>query len=33
MKLWINESDAKERDEIVADIQNLIQDCEQRRPA
>jgi DNA-binding phage protein len=29
MKLWINETDGKERDEIVADIQDMIQDCEQ----
>lgn len=30
MKLWIKESDAKERDEIVADIHDMIQDCEQQ---
>ena len=30
MKLWINESDTKERDEIVADIQDMIQDTEQQ---
>src|ERR1019366_10211280 len=30
MKLWINESDVKEHDEIVADIQDMIQDCEQQ---
>src|ERR1035437_6937368 len=30
MKLWMSESDAKERDEIVADIQDMIQDCEQQ---
>jgi hypothetical protein len=29
MKLWVNETDAKERNEIVADIQDMIQDCEQ----
>jgi DNA-binding phage protein len=29
MKLWINETDKKERDEIVADIQDMINDCEQ----
>ena len=27
MKLWINETDGKERDEIVADIQDMINDC------
>ena len=27
MKLWMNETDAKERDEIVADIQDMIDDC------
>ncbi len=27
MKLWINETDSKERDEIVADIQDMIDDC------
>jgi len=27
MKLWINETDDKERDEIVADIQDMIDDC------
>ena len=27
MKLWINESNEKERDEIVADIQDMIDDC------
>jgi len=30
MKLWINEKDARERNEIVADIQDMIQDCEQQ---
>ena len=30
MKMWLNESDPKERDEIVADIQDLIDDCAQR---
>ena len=29
MTLWMNEGDAKERDEIVADIQDMIQDCAQ----
>ena len=29
MKLWIHETDAKERDGIVADIQDMIHDCEQ----
>lgn len=30
MKMWIDESDKKERDEIVADIQDLIDDCAQK---
>ena len=30
MKMWIDESDQKERDEIVADIQDLIDDCAQK---
>jgi DNA-binding phage protein len=30
MKLWINETDKKERDEIVADIQDMIDDCAQQ---
>ena len=30
MKLWINETDQKERDEIVADIQDMINDCAQQ---
>ena len=30
MKLWINETDAKERNEIVADIQDMIDDCQQQ---
>ena len=29
MTLWMNEGDAKERDEILADIQDMIQDCAQ----
>jgi len=28
MKLWINENEAKERDKIVADIQDMIRDCQ-----
>ena len=31
MKMWADESDQKERDEIVADIQDLIDDCAQRK--
>jgi hypothetical protein len=27
--LWAEESDGKERDEIIADIQELIEDCAQ----
>lgn len=30
MKLWIYETSRKERDEIVADIQDMINDCEQQ---
>lgn len=30
MKMWVNETDKKERDEIVADIQDLIDDCAQK---
>ncbi len=30
MKLWIQENNAKEREEIVADIQDMIQDCQQQ---
>lgn len=30
MKMWVDESDQKERDEIVADIQDLIDDCAQK---
>ncbi len=30
MKMWVDESDPKERDEIVADIQDLIDDCAQK---
>ena len=29
MKMWVDEEDQKERDEIVADIQDLIEDCAQ----
>jgi len=29
MKLWIHEEDAKEKEEIIADIQEMIHDCEQ----
>ena len=31
MKMWENENKQKERDEIVADIQDLIDDCAQRK--
>ena len=31
MKMWADESDQTERDEIVADIQDLIDDCAQRK--
>jgi DNA-binding phage protein len=30
MKMWVDETDQKERDEIVADIQDLIDDCSQK---
>ena len=30
MKMWVEEDDKKERDEIVADIQDLIDDCSQK---
>ena len=30
MKMWAEESDKKEREEIVADIQDLINDCSQK---
>ena len=30
MKMWTDETDKKERDEIVADIQDLIDDCAQK---
>ena len=30
MKMWVVETDQKERDEIVADIQDLIDDCAQK---
>ncbi len=30
MKMWTDETDKKERDEIVADIQDLIDDCSQK---
>lgn len=30
MKMWAEESDKKEREEIVADIQDLINDCAQK---
>lgn len=30
MKMWVDETDKKERDEIVADIQDLIDDCAQK---
>jgi DNA-binding phage protein len=30
MKMWVEEADKKERDEIVADIQDLIDDCSQK---
>lgn len=30
MKMWADETDKKERDEIVADIQDLIDDCSQK---
>ena len=30
MKMWMGEDDQKERDEIVADIQDLIEDCAQK---
>ncbi len=29
MKMWVGETDKKEQDEIVADIQDLIDDCAQ----
>lgn len=29
MKMWVEETDQHERDEIVADIQDLVQDCSQ----
>jgi len=28
MKLWVNETEAKERDEIIADIKDMIRDCQ-----
>lgn len=30
MKLWVEETDTKEREEIIADIQDLINDCSQK---
>jgi DNA-binding phage protein len=33
MKMWVDEEDQKERDEIVADIQDLIEDCAQKEKA
>jgi len=30
MKMWANETDKKEQDEIIADIQDLIDDCAQK---
>ena len=30
MKMWADETDTPERDEIVADIQDLIEDCSQK---
>ncbi|NJL26012.1 MAG: hypothetical protein HC902_13160 [Calothrix sp. SM1_5_4] len=30
MKMWVDETDKKERDEIIADIQDLIDDCAQK---
>lgn len=30
MKMWTDETDKKERDEIVSDIQDLIEDCSQK---
>lgn len=30
MKMWMDEEDQKERDKIVADIQDLVEDCAQK---
>jgi hypothetical protein len=30
MKMWAEEKDSKEKEEIVADIQDLIEDCSQK---
>lgn len=30
MKMWLEENDTKEQDEIIADIQDLIDDCSQK---
>src|ERR1700724_1714016 len=30
MKMWADERDTKERDEIIADIQDLVDDCNQK---
>ncbi len=30
LKLWANETDSRERDEIVSDIQEMIEDCQQQ---
>jgi DNA-binding phage protein len=29
LKMWVNEDDSAERDEIIADVQELIEDCSQ----